>query len=96
MSSFDARAIAPAITNVPTSPAGDMATQSLALPLAKLALIGIAGRPENRRALLRTGSGRILPVRLGDRTPHGTVQAIGPSELFLTRAGRTTRLALPD
>ncbi len=96
MSTTDTRAIAPAITDVPPSPAGDMATQSRALPLSQLALIGIAGRPDNRRALLRTRNGRILRVALGDRTPHGTVQAIGATELFLTRAGRTTRLALPD
>lgn len=96
MSTTDTRDIAPPITDIPASPAGDLATQRDALPMKTLTLIGVAGRPDHRLALLRDRDGTILNVRYGDRTPGGTVQAIGESEIILARAGKAVRLKMPD
>ncbi|MDJ0629170.1 MAG: hypothetical protein QNJ44_13010 [Rhodobacter sp.] len=96
MSTTDTRDIAPAMTDVPPSPAGKTATRPNALPLNKLTLIGITGRPDSRRALLRKRDGTILPVTTGDRTPGGTVKAIGADEVLLARAGKTIRLSMPE
>ena len=93
----DARVIAPPMTDVPSTRAGDLATQAQRLPMgAPLTLIGVAGAPEARRALLRRRNGRILTVQVGDRTPRGEVKAIGADEVILARAGRAIRLSMPD
>lgn len=96
MSITDTRDIAPAITNVPASPAGAMATEAQALPLSKLALLGTMGRPDARIAILRERDGTILTVVTGTKTPAGTVQAIGEGEIILARSGKATRLRMPN
>ncbi|MDJ0827669.1 MAG: hypothetical protein QNJ16_19435 [Rhodobacter sp.] len=92
----DARVIAPPMIDVPPSPAGELATQEGRLRLNALSLIGIAGAPDARRAVLRRPGGEILTVRVGDRTPRGRVEAIGPEQVILSRAGKAVRLRLPD
>lgn len=91
----DARNTAPPQQDVPSSPAGDIATETARLPLNKL--IGIVGAPDNRTAILREGDGEILSVKLGDQTAKGKVTAIGAGEILLARAGgKVHRLSLPD
>ena len=77
------------------SPAGDTATLRQVLPLNQLVLIGIAGTPENRIALLRDRKGAILRVQTGDKTPRGKVAAIGETTVHLQKSGKTETLDLP-
>lgn len=93
----DTRRIAPPQTDVPETPASAKATKPGVLKLNELALIGIAGSPENRIAILRERNGDILTVHNGDTTPKGRVAGIGDAEVILARAGgRQTRLRLPE
>ncbi|NNK17147.1 MAG: hypothetical protein HKP51_09610, partial [Sulfitobacter sp.] len=53
------------------------ATVKNALNLRKVNLIGVYGKPSNRRALVRLGNGRYQKVVVGDRIDGGRVSAIG-------------------
>ena len=77
------------------SPAGDTATLRQVLPLNQLVVIGIAGTPENRIALLRDRKGAILRVKTGDKTPRGQVAAIGETTVHLQKFGKVEKLDLP-
>lgn len=70
------------------------ATQEDQLALNSLVLIGVAGKPDDWRALLRAGSGEIVSVTLGKRTRWGRVIQIGPGALTLRRGQRDHRLPL--
>ncbi len=96
MATADARVIAPAQTDVPPTPAAEHATLPARLPLDTLALIGVAGAPDTRIAFLRDRNGQIRPVRIGDDTPKGRVEAIGADEVILARAGKSLRLSMPE
>ncbi|WP_299148510.1 hypothetical protein [uncultured Tateyamaria sp.] len=79
-------------TNATTATA---ATQSNALPLRQMHLIGIVGPVEARRALLRTANGDIVHVSTGTRLRQGTVVAISDSAVILgTRTG-TRQFEMP-
>lgn len=81
-------------TNTQTA---SFATERRALPLRRLTLIGVAGTPEDRRALLRTPGGQIRAVQVGDSLRQGNVVAIADSAITLaTSGGRTTVLELPE
>jgi len=68
------------------------ATTNNALNLRKVNLIGVYGKPSNRRALVRLGNGRYRKVVVGDRVDGGVVSAIGESELRYTKRGRALTL----
>ena len=71
------------------------ATQSNAIHLREINLIGIYGRPTDRRALVRMSNGRYVKVKVGDRLDRGRVTAIGESELSYQKRGRNIVLRMP-
>jgi hypothetical protein len=60
-----------------------------------LNLIGVYGKPSDRRALVRLGNGRYQKVVVGDRIDGGRVSAIGDNELRYTKRGRDLVLKMP-
>lgn len=71
------------------------ATEDNALIMEGMALIGVFGTEESRRALLRLSNGSFVRVSRGTTIDGWRVIAIGPDELRLLRAGETRRLLLP-
>ncbi|WP_179380115.1 hypothetical protein [Jannaschia marina] len=71
------------------------ATQRNAIRLRDTNLIGVYGRPNARRALVRLSNGRYVKVEVGDRLNRGRVTAIGDSQLVYQRGGRNVTLRLP-
>ena len=71
------------------------ATVKNAINLRTVNLIGVYGKPSNRRALVRLGNGRYQKVVVGDRIDGGRVSAIGEGELRYTKRGRDLVLKMP-
>lgn len=92
-------AAAPAIVQGSSGPVprsvAEAATVDNALSLRELALIGLMGPANDRRAMLRTSFGRILLVRVGDELDGGRVTSIGENALTYTKRGRTYTLEMP-
>ncbi|WP_299725234.1 pilus assembly protein PilP [uncultured Tateyamaria sp.] len=80
-------------TNATTA---ELATQTGALPLNSLQLIGVAGTEDNRRALLRAGNGSIQTVQVGDNLRQGTVVAIADDAVILSSATGSRQLRMPQ
>ncbi|MDF3413189.1 hypothetical protein HKX54_01870 [Sulfitobacter sp. M57] len=81
---------------IPTSTSvAKQATVKNALNLRKVNLIGVYGKPSNRRALIRLGNGRYQKVVVGDRIDGGRVSAIGQNELRYKKRGRDLVLKMP-
>ncbi|SDZ22241.1 hypothetical protein SAMN05444004_10817 [Jannaschia faecimaris] len=72
------------------------ATQRNAIRLREINLVGVYGRPNARRALVRLSNGRYVKVEVGDRLDRGRVTAIGDSQLVYQRSGRSVSLRLPN
>ena len=72
------------------------ATVTNAINLRRINLIGVYGKPSNRRALVRLSNGRYQKVEVGDRLDGGRVAAIGTGELRYTKNGRNHVLDMPD
>ncbi|QQA44007.1 hypothetical protein [Pelagovum pacificum] len=72
------------------------ATLSRAINLRQNNLIGIFGRVDDRRAMVRLSNGRFVHVKVGDRLDGGQVTSIGDSFLTYSRGGRQTRLNMPN
>jgi len=79
------------ITNTTTA---KFATQTGALPLHSLQLIGVFGTQEERRALLRSPGGTFETVGMGDQVRQGTVVAIDENSVILSTAAGTRRLTI--
>mgnify|MGYP005992569735 CR=1 FL=1 len=90
-SSAPARASGPVPTTVARA-----ATMDNAIRLRDINLIGVYGRPSDRRALIRLGNGRYVKVQVGSRLDGGRVSAIGENVLNYIKRGRTIVLKLPD
>lgn len=71
------------------------ATDENILRLNQMNLIGVYGRPQDRRALVRLKNGRYVKVEVGDRLDRGRVTAIGDGELRYQRGGRNIVLRMP-
>lgn len=71
------------------------ATVRNAINLRRVNLIGVYGKPSNRRALVRLSSGRYKKVKVGDRVDGGRVSAIGDGELLYQKNGRSVTLKMP-
>ncbi|GGH30731.1 hypothetical protein SAMN05444007_105127 [Cribrihabitans marinus] len=91
--SFVPRAVKPRAPS-PTSVARQ-ATMNNAINLRRMNLIGVYGKPSNRRALIRLPSGRYKKVKVGDRLDGGRIVAIGDSELRYQKSGRSVTLKMP-
>ena len=87
---------APAISSGPI-PGGvaRAATVENAIRLRDINLIGVFGRGNDRRALVRLGNGRFVRVQVGSDLDGGKVTAIGDSALNYVKRGRTYALELP-
>jgi len=92
-------AAAPAIVQGSSGPVprsvAEAATEDSVLELRELALIGLMGPANDRRAMIRTAFGRILLVRVGDELDGGRVTSIGDDALTYTKRGRTYTLEMP-
>ncbi|MDZ7709038.1 MAG: hypothetical protein U5K36_02255 [Roseovarius sp.] len=81
---------------IPTSASvARSATERNAINLRQVNLIGVYGKPSNRRALVRLSNGRYRKVQIGDRIDGGRVSAIGDTELRYTKSGRNVVLRMP-
>ena len=88
-------AVAAAQPEIPSSASvARQATQTNAISLNEINLIGVFGAPENRRALVRLSSGRRVRVGVGDRLNGGQVTAIDENQLHYTRRGRNEVLSI--
>ena len=72
------------------------ATIEDAIRLNRISLVGVFGRPSDRRALIRLPSGQYIKVEVGDRVDGGTVAAISETALQYQKGGRTVALTLPQ
>ena len=64
--------------------------------LDSIALIGVFGTEESRRALLRMETGEFVRVSLGATVDGWRIIAIGPEEVRLLRARETRLVRLPE
>ncbi|OAN78255.1 hypothetical protein A8B82_11000 [Sulfitobacter sp. EhC04] len=87
------RTVAPSIPS--KTSVAKQATVKNAINLRKVNLIGVYGKPSNRRALVRLSNGRYKKVVVGDRIDGGRVSAIGDAELRYTKGGRSVVLTMP-
>jgi Tfp pilus assembly protein PilP len=71
------------------------ATDANVMRLNQINLIGIYGRPDRRRALVRMANGRYVKVEVGDQLDRGRVTAIGSDRLQYQRGGRNVVLEMP-
>lgn len=71
------------------------ATVKNAINLRRVNLIGVYGKPSNRRALVRLGNGRYKKVTVGDRIDGGRVSAISENALRYSKRGRDVVLKMP-
>jgi hypothetical protein len=71
------------------------ATQEDAIRLREINLIGVYGRPNARRALVRLSNGRYVRVEVGSALDGGQVTAIGDRALNYVKRGRTYAIELP-
>ncbi|SFS14772.1 hypothetical protein [Yoonia litorea] len=72
------------------------ATIEDAIRLRDINLIGVYGRPSDRRALVRLSNGRYVRVEVGSELDGGQVVAIGDEALNYVKRGRTYAIGLPD
>lgn len=82
--------------NIPTTASvARSATETNAINLRNVNLIGVYGSPQSRRALVRLSNGRYQKVQVGDRLDGGQVSAIGDAELRYIKRGRDVVLRMP-
>ncbi|MEJ6398317.1 hypothetical protein [Yoonia sp. 208BN28-4] len=72
------------------------ATIDSAINLRSVNLIGVYGRPNDRRALIRLSNGSYVKVEVGSALEGGRVTAIGDSALNYVVRGQTYALQLPS
>lgn len=65
------------------------------LRLNRMNLIGVFGTPNDRRALVRLPSGRLLRLKVGDRLDGGRVATIDDDALRYSKGGREFTLEMP-
>jgi hypothetical protein len=84
-----------AAPNIPTQASvAKQATIRNALDMGKINLIGVFGTANNRRALVRTDTGRYVRVSVGDRLDGGRVVAIDDSQLVYKKGSRNVVLKM--
>ncbi|ARO13969.1 hypothetical protein BVG79_00617 [Ketogulonicigenium robustum] len=87
--------------DIPASPTGAVpgsvaqaATTARAINTREINLIGVMGRQNDRRALVRMPNGRVEVVRVGDGLDGGQVTAIGDNIINYVKRGRTYALQI--
>jgi Tfp pilus assembly protein PilP len=71
------------------------ATQEDVIRLRDMNLIGVYGRQNARRALVRLPNGRYVRVEVGSTLDGGQVTAIGDTALNYVKRGRTYAIDMP-
>ena len=61
------------------------ATKQGELPLDRVSLVGIMGKPMEKKALFRMTRGDILTVQKGDKTQFGTIAEITDAGVVIMR-----------
>jgi len=85
-----------AVVGIPTSASvARAATDRNQISLRRLNLIGVYGKPGERRALVRLASGRYRKVQVGDRLDGGRVAAIGDDQLRYVKSGQSVVIKMP-
>lgn len=74
---------------------GALATSRGTIPRGQPMLIGIFGSKDSLGALLRSPSGQVQRVELGDDALGGKVKAIGDGTIVIASGSRTKVLNLP-
>ncbi|MBN2760540.1 MAG: hypothetical protein JXQ79_08575 [Rhodobacteraceae bacterium] len=87
-----AASVAPRIPS--SASVSSAATQTRAINLRQINLLGVMGTPSARRALVRLDNGRVVTVQVGERLDGGQVTAIGDSELRYNKRGRDVVLRI--
>ena len=94
---------AAAVSNAPVRSSGTLprgvaraATLPGAMNLHDVSLVGVYGRPNDRRALVRLGNGGFVKVQVGSDLDGGRVSAIGDSVLNYVKRGKTIAIQLPS
>jgi hypothetical protein len=91
-----ASAAAIATPSIPTrASVARQATVENALNLRQINLIGVYGKSNDRRALIRLANGRYVKVQIGDRVDGGQVASIGEAELSYVKRGKNIVLRMP-
>ena len=72
------------------------ATQTNAIRLRDVNLIGVYGQANARRALVRLGNGQYVRVQVGSELDGGQVTAIGDNALNYVKRGTTYALQIPQ
>ena len=91
--------VAPAVVAASGPVSGGVATAATleqAIDLRSVNLIGVFGRPNDRRALVRLSNGRYVRVAVGDSLDGGQVAAIGDNALNYVKRGQTITIAIPN
>jgi hypothetical protein len=85
---------------VPSGPVATSVARAATIPgainLRDVNLIGVFGRPNERRALVRLSNGRYQRVGVGDSLDGGQVTAISDNQLNYVKRGRTITLTIPS
>lgn len=71
------------------------ATTRNAIALNQVSVLGIFGKGNSRKALVRLSSGRRQMITVGDRLDGGRVAAIGTSEVRYVKRGKNVVLKMP-
>lgn len=79
---------------IPQTVAGAATIESV-INLREINLIGVFGRPNDRRALIRLANGQFVRVGVGDALDGGQVTAIGDNVINYVKRGRTIALGVP-
>jgi hypothetical protein len=88
------RRVAPPIPS--TASTAREATVENAINLRRINLIGVYGKPTNRKAVVRLSNGRFKNVQVGDQIDGGRISAIGDGELRYQKSGRNHVLKMPS
>lgn len=91
--SLDTSAVTPA--NASPDNVAKIATTRADIPRSGPMLIGVFGKEDSPKALIRLPSGKVHEVTRGDRLGTDMVLAIAADEVILKGGSATTRLSLP-
>ena len=72
------------------------ATENRAIRNARLVLIGVMGKPDQMKALVRLRGGKLVSVSVGDALDGGQVKSIHSDHIVYSKGKRTRRLAMPN
>ncbi|SDX32228.1 hypothetical protein [Roseicitreum antarcticum] len=81
--------------SIPSSASvAEQATQTRAINLREVNLLGVFGTSNNRAALVRLSNGNVVRVGVGDTLDGGRVSSISDSELRYVKSGRNQVLTI--